>query len=88
MLQQLASLDSIIRSFIATVVLLLVVMLIAGGLAISGPAILKFSIWISLIGLVAVGAFLIARAQRPYAGAGALVAAVAVWMAYFWPTSP
>jgi hypothetical protein len=74
--QQLASLESIIRSFIATVVLLLAVMLIAGGLAISGAAILTFSIWISLIGLVAVGAFLITRAQRPYA-------ALARW----WPTS-
>jgi hypothetical protein len=76
-LQHLASLESIFRSFIATAALLLVAMLIAGGLGISGPAILTFSIWISLIGLVAVGAFLIARARRPYAGAGALVAAIA-----------
>jgi len=88
MLQHLASLRSIIRSLIATLALLLVVMLIAGGLGISGPAILTFSIWISVIGLVAVGAFLIARAQRPYAGAGAIVAAVAVWMAYFWRSNP
>ena len=88
MLQHLASLESIIKSFIATVVLLLAVTLISGGLGISGPTILTFSMWISLIGLVAVGAFLIARAQRPYAGAGALVAAVAVWMAYFWRSNP
>jgi uncharacterized membrane protein YphA (DoxX/SURF4 family) len=88
MLQHLVSLESILRSLIATVVFLLVVMLIGGGLGLSGPAILTFSIWISLIGLVAVGAFLIARAQRPYAGAGALVAALAVWMAYFWRTNP
>ena len=88
MLQHLASLESIVKSFIATVALLLVVTLIAGGLGISGAAILTFSIWISLIGLGAVGAFLIARAQRPYAGAGALVAAVAVWMAYFWRSNP
>jgi hypothetical protein len=84
MLQHLASLESVIRSFIATAVLLLVVMLIAGGLAISGPAILTFSIWIRLISLAVVRAFLIARAQRPYAGAVAVVAAVAVWRAYFW----
>jgi uncharacterized membrane protein YphA (DoxX/SURF4 family) len=63
-------------------------MLIAGGLAVSGPAILTFSIWVSLLGLLAVGAFLIARAKRPIAGAGAIVAALAVWMAYFWRTNP
>src|SRR5947208_558507 len=84
----LASFESVSRSFIATVALLLVVTLIAGGIGISGPAILTFSIWISLIGLVAVGAFLVARAQRPYAGAGAIVAALAVWIAYFWRANP
>jgi uncharacterized membrane protein YphA (DoxX/SURF4 family) len=88
MLQHLASLDSVIRSFVATVVLLLVVMLITGGLGVSGPAILTFSIWISIIGLLAVGAFLVARAQRPYAGAGAILAALVVWMAYFWRSNP
>jgi hypothetical protein len=88
MVQRLASLESITRSLIASVALPCLVMLIAGGLGISGPAILTFSIWISLIGLVAVGAFLIACAQRPYAGAGAIVAAVAVWMAYFWRSNP
>jgi len=88
MLQHLASLESITRSLIATVVLVLAIMLVAGGLGISGPAILTFSIWISLMGLVVVGAFLIVRAQRSYAGAGAIVAAVAVWMAYFWRANP
>src|SRR5689334_10828073 len=88
MFQHLASLESVIRSLVATVVLLLVVTLIAGGFGISGPAILTFSIWISLIGLIAVAVFLIARAQRPYAGAGAIIAAVAVWMAYFWRSNP
>lgn len=88
MSQHLASLESITRSLVATIVLLLVVMLIAGGLGVSGPAVLTFSIWISIIGLVAVGAFLVARAQRPYAGAGAIVAAVAVWLAFFWRANP
>jgi hypothetical protein len=88
MLQHPASLDSIIRSFIATVALLLVIMLISGGLGMSGPAILTISIWISLIGLLAVGAFLIGRARRPYAGAGTLLSALAVWMAYFWRSNP
>lgn len=88
MLQHLASLQSIGRSLAATVALLLVVMLIAGGAGISGAAILTFSIWISMLGLLAVGTFLIARAQRTYAGAGAIVAAVSVWMAYFWRSNP
>lgn len=88
MFQRVASLQTISRSFLATLALLLVVMLIAGGVGISGPAILTFSIWISLIGLVAVGAFLVARAERPIAGAGAIVAAVAAWMAYFWRSNP
>jgi hypothetical protein len=69
-------------------VLVLVVMLLTGGLAISGPAILTFSIWIGILGPVTVGAFLIARAGRPFAGGGAIVAAVAVWMAYFWRSNP
>jgi len=76
------------RSFIAALALLLVVMLIAGGVGLSGAAILTFSIWLSLIGLVAIGAFLIARAQRTYAGAGAIAAAAAVWLAYFWRSNP
>src|SRR5262249_7355039 len=38
------SLESIIRSLIAVVALLLVVMLIAGGLVVSGPAILTFDL--------------------------------------------
>jgi uncharacterized membrane protein YphA (DoxX/SURF4 family) len=88
MLQHLASLESVVRSLVVTVVLLLVVMLIGGGLGVSGPAILTVSIWISIIGLLAVGAFLIARAQRQYAGAGAIVAALAVWMAYYWRSNP
>ena len=88
MLQQVASLESITRSLIATLALLVVVMLIGGGLGISGPAILTFSIWLSVLGLLAVAAFLAVRAQRPIAGAGAAVAALAVWMAYFWRANP
>jgi hypothetical protein len=63
-------------------------MLLAGALAISGPAILTFSIWISMLGLIGVGVFLVARAKRPCAGGGAVVAAIAVWIAYFWRTNP
>ena len=88
MFQRVATLESVIRSLFATIALLLAIMVIAGGLAISGPAILTFCIWISMLSLVAVGVFLIARAQRPIAGAGAILAAVAVWVAYFWRANP
>ena len=88
MVQHVASLETITRSFVATLGLLLVVMLVAGGLAVGGPAILTFSIWISIVGLLAVGAFVIGRAQRPIAGAGAIVAAGSVWMAYFLRSNP
>jgi uncharacterized membrane protein YphA (DoxX/SURF4 family) len=87
MFQNVASPHVVVRSLVATVVLLLVVMLVAGA-GLSGPAILTISIWLSVIGLAAVGAFLIGRGTRPAAGAGALVAAAAVVMAYFWRTTP
>jgi hypothetical protein len=87
-LQHIASVETVTRSLIAPIALIAIAMLLAGGLAISGPAILTFSIWISMLGLVVLGALLIARAQRAYAGAGAIVAAVAVWMAYFWRSNP
>ena len=79
---------SITQSFIAALALLLVLMLVVGGLGVSGPVFLTIAIWLSILGTVAVGVFLIARAQRPFAGGGAVVAALAVWMAYFWRSSP
>ena len=88
MFQHVASLETVTRSLIATIALLAIAMLLAGGLAVSGAGILTFSIWISILGLIVLGAFLIARAQRAYAGAGAVVAAVAVLMAYFWRSNP
>ncbi len=83
-----ASRESVSRSFIAALALLLVLMLVAGGLGVSGQVFLTIAIWLSLLGTVSVGAFLIVRAQRTYAGGGAVVAALAVWMAYFWRTNP
>jgi hypothetical protein len=88
MSHRVASLESLVRSLLATLALLLVVMLLAGGLALSGPAILTFSIWVSILGLIVLGVFLVTRAQRPSAGAGAIVAAAAVWIAYFWRGNP
>jgi len=58
-LQYVASLETVTRSLITTIALLAVVMLLAGALGISGPAILTFSIWISILGLIVLGAFLI-----------------------------
>ena len=50
MFQHVASLETVTRSLIATIALLAIAMLLAGGLAVSGPAILTFSIWISIWG--------------------------------------
>jgi hypothetical protein len=86
--QHVASLETVTRSLIATVALMAIAMLLAGGFAVTGAAILTFSIWISILGLIVLGAFLIVRAHRACAGAGAVVAAVAVWMAYFWRSNP
>src|ERR1051326_6533458 len=88
MSHRVASLESLLCSLLATLSLLLVLMLLAGGLAITGPAILTFSIWISILAPMAVGIFLVARARRSVAGAGAVVAALAVWIAYFWRSNP
>src|SRR5215471_543750 len=88
MSHRVASLESVVRSLLATLAVLLVIMLLAGGLAISGPAIFTLSIWISILGLMVIGVFFVTRAERPYAGAGAIVAAAAVWIAYFWRTNP
>ena len=80
--------ESFLRSFLATLALLLVVMLLAGGLGISGPVILTLAIWLSILGVLLVGVFLVVRTQRPVAGAGAIVAGLAVWLAFFWRATP
>jgi len=80
--------EAITRSFIGALALLLVLMLVVGGLGLSGATFLTAAIWLSILGVAAVAAFLIVRAQRPYAGAGAMGAALAVWMAYFWRSNP
>lgn len=76
------------RSLIVTVVFLLVVIAVASAIHPSGQGLLTTIVWLDVIGVIAVGAFLIARAGRPLAGAGAIVCAVAVWLAFFWVPEP
>lgn len=83
-----ASTHSIWRGLIVTVVLLLVVIAVASTIHPSGQALLTTIVWLDVIGVIAAGVFLIARARRPLAGAGAIVCAVAVWLAFFWVPEP
>jgi len=48
-----------------------------------GLGFLGLAIWATIGALVAVGGVLIARGGRPLAGAGALVMAVSIWIAFF-----
>jgi hypothetical protein len=77
------SLDSIWRSIVATLAFILVMILLASAIHPSGLIVLTVAIWFNILLAVAAGLFLILRANRPIAGAGAIVAAAAVWLAFF-----
>ena len=83
-----AVLGAVARSGALAAIVLVLVVAIGAGLGVDGVAILYFSVWIGALLAAAVGAFLIARARRPIAGAGALIAAVAAWLPFFWRSSP
>jgi hypothetical protein len=82
------SVEAIVRAIIATLVLLAVVIILTAIVQPSGLGLLGVIIWLDAIGVSAAGVFLIARARRPLAGAGAIVCAVAVWLAFFWLPDP
>jgi uncharacterized membrane protein YphA (DoxX/SURF4 family) len=70
-----------VRAIVAALVL--VVGAIAAAFLIgSGLAFVGLTLWLLTIVLVGVGALLIARAGRPAAGAGAIVTAVSLWLAF------
>ena len=60
MFQSSTRLQSLFWPFLAAVVLLLIASVVGGGIGVSGAVILTFSMWLSILGLVAVGAFLAA----------------------------
>jgi len=82
------SLDTILRSIIATLVILLVVIVLASIIHPGGLDVLTFFLWLDGLAVLAVGLFLILRAGRPLAGAGAIVCVVAIWLAFFWLPDP
>ncbi|OLC53159.1 MAG: hypothetical protein AUH85_14830 [Chloroflexi bacterium 13_1_40CM_4_68_4] len=81
------TLVSVIRSGLLFAAVLVVVLILGAGLAPDGQTILYASVWITTLLVVAVGAFLV-RGQRPIAGAGAILCAVAGWLPFFWHTPP
>jgi len=76
------------RPLLATAVGLVVFIVLATALQISGLTILWTFIWLSAGGATAVGLFLIVVGGRPLAGAGAILAAVSIVLAFVWRTPP
>ncbi len=72
---------TVVGALVVTVALVLVAIVLAQSLG--GLAFLGVAIWGTIVALVAVGALLIIRGGRPFVGAGALVMAVSVWVAFF-----
>ena len=71
---------SVVRSIIAVIVLLVVAIIVANILG--GLAFLGLVSWLILVVGIVVGAFLIARAGRPLAGAGAIILPLSAWIAF------
>jgi len=77
----LISLSGAIRAVVGALVLVVGAILVANILG-SGPAFVGFTLWLLTIVLVGAGVMLIARAGRPVAGAGAIVVALSLWLAF------
>src|SRR5439155_22843012 len=77
----LISLAGAVRAVVGALVLVVAAIVVASVLG-SGLAFVGFTLWLLTIVLVGAGALLIARAGRPIAGAGAIVTAIAVWLAF------
>ncbi|HEV8636260.1 MAG TPA: TQO small subunit DoxD [Chloroflexota bacterium] len=80
MVMTLANPGSVLRALIVVIVLLALSIGVASALG-SGLAFLGLVLWLLSIGVVAAGVLAIVRG-RPIAGAGAIVAVVAVWCAF------
>lgn len=76
------------RSLVAGLVLLAVVMLVALGLGLPGLVVFNVSVYVGVIGVALAGLVLIARAKRPLAGIGAIVAAASALLAIYWRPLP
>jgi len=72
---------AVLRPAIVTIALLIVGIVLAH--ALGGLAFLGVMLWAIILAGVAIGLFLIVRAGRPLAGAGAIVMAITVWVAFY-----
>jgi uncharacterized membrane protein YphA (DoxX/SURF4 family) len=72
---------TVVSALVVTTLLIAIAVVLAqplGGLAFLGVA-----IWGTILALLAVGVLLIVRGRRPLAGAGTVVMAISVWVAFF-----
>jgi uncharacterized membrane protein YphA (DoxX/SURF4 family) len=76
------------RPLLATLAGVAVVIAVVSAVAVPGLTVLWTAVVLAVAGTAVVGLFLIFRAQRPLAGAGAIVVAVSIVLAYTWRTSP
>jgi len=76
------------RPLLATAIGLLVFIVLAATLSLSGLTILWTFIWLSAGGATVVGLVLIVKGGRPVAGIGAMLAAVSIVLAFVWRTPP
>ena len=88
MATQLRDLGVLWRPLVATVIGLSVMAVLAAALQLPGLTILWSFVWISAGGALVVGLFLIIRSRRPIAGAGAILAGLAIVVAFLWRTPP
>lgn len=78
----------LLRPVLATIALLAAVVLLANVLRLGGLAVLAIVLWAVVLGAIAVGVFLIVHADRPGAGAGAIVTAISIGLQFFWRPEP
>src|SRR5437870_13352970 len=76
------------RPLVPTVIGLFVIAVIAATLQLPGLTILWSFVWLSAGGALVVGLFLLIRSRRPIAGAGAILAGVAIVVGFLWRTPP
>jgi hypothetical protein len=72
---------TVIGALAVTAVLIAIAVVLAQSLG--GLAFLGVAIWGTMVALLAVGVLLIVRGRRPFAGAGTIVMAISVWVAFF-----
>jgi hypothetical protein len=78
----------VLRAGLVTAVVLLVVIAIAAGLQLNGLLVVRLTTWGAVLLVALAGAFLLLRARQYLAGLGALLAAGAAMVPFYWQKSP